>query len=202
MAAELDPRFDPIFQRGYGGGTDGGAAANTPPPQRTQQERRPADAYRAEAQPAEAHPADAHAAEARFAHRVGSSSPRGPAPPWVEHPEAPEVTTEFIGAGDTTDDVPARMPTFNPFIIVLWIIGTVLVVTGYTSTWGAYTQQFGPNNMTQGDYAEVLAVLFIGQQVLIVGLLIIAGLLFWHASSFRRRARNRGSGASTTAGLR
>lgn len=106
-----------------------------------------------------------------------------------EDPDALAFNTDIF------PDEPDR-PRWNPFIVLLWLIGIALPVGGLALQWQSVNGMFG-NNTYSGNgeppFAFVLQQLgYLNTPSLIsTGILIMAGLLLWHASVWR--AGRRGS---------
>lgn len=172
MANEsLDPRYDPMFQRGYQGAPPGSAAAR--PPRPVHQSARPvppaADAQRRESNPGQVPESP-------------GLEPLGPAPS-ASPQSRPVVTTEIFGEGAGPV---RRLRIPNPFIILLWLIGPGLIVVGINSTLLAFSERtFGPITSSEEMALQQLAWT-LSPSAVTVGLGIIAGLVFWHAAGWRR----------------
>ncbi len=163
MSKNIDPRYDPVFQRGYEGGT---------------------------AVPSKRQPASAVSAPAPS---VGLPPPAAPVPA-VGAPQpggafvGPAVTVEVLG----DDPAPgARVRVVNPFIVLLWLFGPALVVGASWVAFQSFTEQ-NPGYISQEQMAVRQFFWVMSPAFVTAGLVIIGGLLFWHAAAFRRARNQRG----------
>lgn len=155
----VDPRFDPIFQRGYEGGLQD-AGTSVPAPE-----------------PVAAAPVDP------------APEPEPAPSPTVPQPHTgvaaamssqPIVTVEYPGG---EPEPPARI--LNPFIILLWVIGVALVLIGASASYESFSRSMGSMSRPE-DMAFQQLIWMLSPGVVTVGLGIMAGLLFWHAAAWRR----------------
>ena len=117
-------------------------------------------------------------------------------------PTAPGLAAEI-------DEVPAfdvdvfqdELPRsgWNPFIAVLWAVAVLFIGAVTVLQWHAATASYdgysysGTGPMPLGMFIQQLSYQ-ISPSVLTSGLLIVAGLLFWHAAAWRARRLARLSG--------
>ncbi|MEX1078231.1 MAG: hypothetical protein WED09_03895 [Homoserinimonas sp.] len=141
----IDPRFDPIFQRGYDGTQAGAARVVT----------------------------------------ASSGTPRDAAEPpartddGIQEASRPVVTIEYP---EPTSAPPSGL---NPFIILLWVAGPGLTLSAGWLMYDTFASRMtGP--VATEDQAMLQLIWSTAPSVVTVGLAIIAGLLFWHATGWRR----------------
>ena len=131
-------------------------------------------------------------------------------------PSLPPVRRALIGAPPTApgvaaeiDEVPAfdadvfqdELPrsAWNPFIAILWVVAVLFIGASATLQWQAVTASYGAFSYS-GTGPLPLGMIIqqlsyqISPSVLTSGLLIVAGLLFWHAAAWRARRLARLSG--------
>jgi hypothetical protein len=160
----FDPRHDPRFQRGYQPG-------DTRPPQRQARSATPAAEETARPLPA------ALRAEA----------------PAVDSSDEPDALGADLFTADAFQDEYER-PRRNPFITALWIVGILFVTGAVALQWQAMTYSFsnysysGNGPMPFGMMLQQVAYA-IASPMLMVGLIVMAGLLFWHAAGWRASHR-------------
>lgn len=158
----VDPRFDPIFQRGYQGGV-----RNTGVRQVSRATSPPSPAPEPEP----------------------TATSEVPPPARQQHPDAsvadpvqPMVITEYPASEPAK---PRR--SLNPFIVLLWIVGPALIGGGASATYqSAFRNMSGWSGPDQMALQQVIWMA--GPAAITVGLGIIAGLLFWHAAAWRARS--------------
>lgn len=170
MAGErVDPRYDPIFQRGYA--EDSGRSGMPPTTARavTQAPR-----------------AQQTSGESRGDLPGEAASPLPPVTADTS-PERPVVTTEIFGEHPKPSH---RRGAPNPFIVLLWVIGVGLTALGIGFAYKFFLNQFSYPREQQDLILQQLAWAF-SPPAVTVGLAIIAGLLFWHAASWRRARAQR-----------
>lgn len=168
----FDPRHDPRFQRGYQPGD------NRPP-----QRRRSAG------------PTAAPGAES--AARTPPAALRAEAPATDGSDEPDLLDADLLDADlfdvDAFQDEYAR-PRRNPFIVALWTVGILFVTAAVALQWQAMTYSFsnysysGTGAMPFGMMLQQVAYA-IASPMLMVGLIVMVGLLFWHAAGWRARHR-------------
>ena len=163
---EFDPRHDARFQRGY----------------------QPGDAARPAARPAVrpgligAPPADPVArAAAPFEDLVAGAD------------DAPDDFDTLAFDGDPFHDE-LESPRWNPFIVLLWVLGVVLPAGGMLLQWQAVGGMFGNTSYSGNGEPPVSIVLqqfsyLVAPPLISGGIVILGGLLFWHAWVWRARRR-------------
>ncbi|QYF73497.1 hypothetical protein [Cryobacterium sp. PAMC25264] len=171
----FDPRHDAIYQRGYQAG-DSQAAQ----------------------------PAAAPVGTSRGGAVRGNAARIGPPPAGPSSPTA----AVFAGTG-TADEIgdldplgfdsdvfhdELERPRWNPFIALLWVLALVLVggataLQLSSATFGFANYSYsGTGPMPFGMLVQQVAY-SVAPSALTAGLIILAGLLFWHAAAWRARRR-------------
>jgi len=137
----------------------------------------------------------------RPGHPAGSSrAPERPelvgAPP-TSPAAAPVDFDEMLGGvpgpaadGDDISEEPED-PAGNPFIALLWVLAVVLPAGGMVLQWQAVSGMFR-NNGYSGNEPPVSLVLqqfsyLVAPPLISAGIVILGGLLFWHAWAWRAR---------------
>jgi hypothetical protein len=169
----FDPRHDARFQRGYrpGDGSDDEAT-----PARRVRASRPATAAAPRAQ--EGVTVVPHAA-----------ADPAPEPPGADVDDPDELSFDADAFLDEPE--PSR---WNPFIALLWVLGPAFVLPAiavqYLSATFSYSSisYNGSGPMPFGMLIQQLGYA-VAPSLLTAGLVIIAGLLFWHAVAWRARRR-------------
>jgi hypothetical protein len=159
----FDPRHDAIYQRGY----------------------QPGDEPRTDAAASVAHAAtDSAAQPAAQPSRQGAPQPS----PRDDAPAAVAAAPLGEGHGPVITEHPR-----NPFIRALWIVGIAMIVASLFLQWQANSRS-GFNYSTEGGMPiEMLVqqmVWSVASPILLVGIMTIVALLFWHG--FHWRARDAG----------
>ena len=170
---QIDPRYDPAFQRGFTGEVETG--------------QHPHGAVRAARQPTPP------ASEALSSPRRAEPLPSSSLPPAYAVAAAQDQTDaepdDVEGVGNEVDDeiAPARPLTRNPFVIVLALLGAVLVVAG--ASWaiaGRATMTDSGALASERDYWYVQAALMGAPVTIAAGVLILSGVLFMFANAWNR----------------
>jgi hypothetical protein len=175
----FDPRHDARFQRGYrpGDGSDD-----------TDGEATPVRRVRA------SRPATAAAPRAREGVTVVPHAAADPAPepPGADVDDPDDLDELSFDANAFLDEPePSR---WNPFIALLWVLGPAFVLPAiavqYLSATFSYSSisYNGSGPMPFGMLIQQLGYA-VAPSLLTAGLVIIAGLLFWHAAAWRARRR-------------
>jgi hypothetical protein len=165
---QIDPRYDPAFQRGYSGAVRTGEHAHGV----TRGSQQPVrDARRPEAPAEPATPAGY----------------RDVLPP--AYSTAPDVEDELppLEEDVADDEQPPRRLTRNPFLFALALLGAALVVAG--SSWalaGRATMTEAASIATERDYWFVQAALLGAPVMIATGVAIIAGVLFMFAHAWNK----------------
>jgi hypothetical protein len=171
----IDPRYDPAYQRGFAG---------TATPTRihavdTPKEDRAAAPQRAESARVAAH----HPPEERVEPFV--------VPP-AKSASSDEALPESTEARDR-DEAPTSVGLTlrgNPWVATLWVVAVLLLTAGFFGTWRSQSIYVGAtpiNDMNEIVTFQVLQTL--SPSLVLVGLLVLAGLFFLHAVSWRARRR-------------
>ena len=190
----IDPRYDPAYQRGFSG-----AAASHIRAVETPRHDRAAPAQRAEAhsprtepQRTEPHRTDTQRmesqrgslrspAEERIDPFVVPPARSVPEDDLLPEPTEPEPRDEAAG--------PSRiMLRGNPWVAVLWVVAVLMLTAGFFGTWRSQSIYVGAtpiNDMNEIVMFKVLQTL--SPSLVLVGLLVLGGLVFLHAVSWRGR---------------
>ena len=169
----FDPRHDAIYQRGYQAGDS------------------------QTAQPGAAPAGTSRGRTTRGGSARIGDPPAGPGSPAVAaFAGAPDEIGDLDPLGFDSDvfhDEPERQ-RWNPFITLLWVIGVVLPAGGFTLQWHAVSNMFRSSSYSGTGDPPLDMVLqqfsyLVAPPLITAGLIIVAGLLFWHAASWRARRR-------------
>lgn len=133
-------------------------------------------------------------------------APSDPARPGLigAPPASPVAAT--AGSDDALDDFDAlafdgdvfqdelESSRFNPFIALLWVLAIVLPAGGMALQWQAVRGMFGNNSYSGSGEPPVSFVLqqfsyLVAPPLISAGIVILGGLLFWHAAAWRARRR-------------
>jgi len=169
----LDPRYDPVYQRGF---------ASSASPAR----------IRAVETPKQDRPAPAQRPEQHRAAPLRPSDEERP-DPFVVPPATgsaddaePEETEP-----DQREDAPSGLTLRgNPWVAALWVVAVLLLTAGFFGTWRSQSIYVGAtpiNDMNEIVTFQVLQTL--SPSLVLVGLLVLGGLFFLHAVSWRARRR-------------
>lgn len=159
---QVDPRYDPAFQRGFEGQVTSGlrtrtavrrSALVTPAPYRTGEPEAAVEAYGVE----EAAPT-----------RTGADVEPEPAPDYVP--------VRAIGM---------RELGRNPFLITLVVLGVALTIGGIA--WANQARQTVVDLATELDYWYLQASVVGAPLTIITGIAVLAGVLFVAAAAWNRR---------------
>ncbi|MET1087887.1 MAG: hypothetical protein ABWY04_12340 [Arthrobacter sp.] len=102
----------------------------------------------------------------------------------VDQDENPAVHVPDTAQDSSRQD---RHWSVNPFIAVLWLVAAVLVVGGI-SVLSTVTFNPGP---VGGPQAITFLMMTFAPHALLVGLVVVLCLLFWHAWQWQRRHSKR-----------
>lgn len=178
-ARRFDPRFDPAFQPGYDPTNDASAAARVVP--RTV-ELTPPDRWTTPPEPAARSIAESSRPPVARPEQIGRPVP-------VDGADDPFSAEE--AAGDDSD-AETRQRGANPFAVILWVVGIVLVAAGITvfrSIPGLEAQNSAGDAGGQASLTQLLAVGTMSAVLIGVGLAVIAGNLFLLAARWEGRDR-------------
>ncbi len=176
----IDPRYDPVYQRGFSGSAAASRirAVENPKPDRAQPAQR-TDTKRAEPR--------ATALRPESEERVD---------PFVVPPAraVPQDELETVEP-EARDEQPAATSSGmslrgNPWVATLWVVAVLLLTAGFFGTWRSQSIYVGAtpiNDMNEIVMFQVLQTL--SPSLVLVGLLVLGGLCFLHAVSWRGRRR-------------
>ncbi len=166
----IDPRYDPVYQRGFAGSAHTRIRAVEPPRQERPGPRpepsrslRPSVDERSE--PFVVPPARSAGAEDAV----------------VGEPESP-VPEEAAGSPGWL------VLRGNPWVATLWVVGVLLITAGFFGTWRSQSIYVGATPVDDMNEIVTMEVLdLLSPPLMLVGLLVIAGVLFLHAVAWRAR---------------
>ena len=172
----MDPRYDPVYQRGFSGTAAASRirAVETPKPDRTLPSPRPDDQRAAALRPP---------GEERVDPFVVPPAKSVPQDELLPEPLEPEVRDE----SPATSALALRG---NPWVATLWVVAVLLLTAGFFGTWRSQSIYVGAtpiNDMNEIVMFQVLQTL--SPSLVLVGLLVLGGLFFLHAVSWRGRRR-------------
>jgi hypothetical protein len=188
---DLDPRFDPAFQRGYSGDVvtqRRRPSIGTPTVTPAGQVGRPTPPYPVPTRGAHS----AAAAPANQGQDSTSAAATIGAPPAANAGVAPAEPTaasarldSIAGVGGPDDAEPEERSRFNPFLLALIIIAIVLIAVGI---WAAQfvMQSFGSDGTAFTSYFILLLASFGAPLSITLGVATLVGVLFVFASRWRR----------------
>jgi hypothetical protein len=163
--AEIDPRFDPAFQRGF-------------------DQTIPIEEYRPDPLPKKAEPAAAPPPVAPS--RVAPVTPPA-ARPEPAIAEVAEPDSDSAAAGDAADSEPDASPSRNPFLLFLAIISIALVAAGiwlFVRSGDAFNSK---EVQSQGDYMSLDATIHMAPFIALLGAATAIGIVFVFASKWGKR---------------
>ena len=167
----IDPRYDPVYQRGFAG-----SAAHT--------------RIRAVETPRQERPAQRTESSWSFRPSVDDRSEPFVVPPArsagadetvVGEPESP--------ARDEAAPSPGGLVLRgNPWVATLWVVGVLLITAGFFGTWRSQSIYVGATAVDDMNGIVMMEVLdLLSPPLMLVGLLVLAGVLFLHAISWRAK---------------
>jgi hypothetical protein len=185
---EIDPRFDPVFQRGF----DPSVSLDTVPAGSAA-----VDGSARRAPTPLPGVAAAPAPVASPAKVVPVQAP--PARPVVGRAPTPAVTSELVqdevvrlaDAPVDEDAAEDSNPARNPFLLVLGIIAVVLITVGvwlFAQTGQAFNSR---EVRSQGDYMTLVATIQMAPFIALLGGATAIGVIFMFAAKWRRRRASR-----------
>ncbi|WP_130176956.1 hypothetical protein [Cryobacterium sp. SO1] len=144
--------------------------------------------------------------DARFqrGYRPGDA-PNVPERPGLISPPPTSPVAATVGTDDSLDfdtlafdgDVfqdELESSRWNPFIAVLWVLALVLPAGGMALQWQAVSGMYRNNSFSGNGEPPVSFVLqqfsyLVAPPLISAGVVILGGLLFWHAAAWRARRR-------------
>ncbi len=178
----IDPRYDPVYQRGFSGNPAASRirAVETPKQDRTAAPQR-AESQRPEQQRAAALRPQREERVDPFVVPPAKSVPQDELLP---EPDEPQLRDE----PPTASGLELRG---NPWVATLWVVAVLLLTAGFFGTWRSQSIYVGAtpiNDMNEIVMFQVLQTL--SPSLVLVGLLVLGGLFFLHAVSWRGRQRD------------
>jgi uncharacterized membrane protein YidH (DUF202 family) len=191
--ANIDPRFDPAFQRGFD-------------PATPVRERIPEPARRRDTpdvtQPAATQLAPSQSAPSPLA--PSQLAPTRPGSPTRPPGTAPGPSAPIVVSADGDDDLPVVMTgqdaeepdrataaessqTRNPFLIVLAIVAVILVAVGIWLFVQAGNEFNSRQVRSQGDYMSLDATIHMAPFIAMLGAATAIGVLFQFAARWQKR---------------
>ncbi|MBH0023148.1 hypothetical protein [Salinibacterium sp. SWN248] len=184
----IDPRFDPVFQRGYAAGEGGQREENTRAARNVDSYRQPGPAT--VVPPAPRFPTDdratAAAATATISARELDPSPAS----GNTHPPADPQSQYLDDAAASAAPVATRTPTSlarNPWIYVLWAVGGGLMASGVGGLWWAFKGLYGRGTINENSW-ELFNLAQVASPICITaGAFCVASALLVHCLNWMRR---------------
>jgi hypothetical protein len=186
--SDIDPRFDPAFQRGFDPSIP--IESSAPPRQPRRSAQAPvqlvsaAPPAPAAAPPAPAAPSPAPAVASPTVAAEPKAKPVAPAESVVSEPEDDDETAVVVVA---VEDAPEASSVRNPFLLFLGIIAVALIAVG---VW-LFVRSGEAFNTTQvrsqGDYMTLTATIDMAPFIALLGAATAIGVLFVFAARWRRR---------------
>jgi hypothetical protein len=173
---EIDPRFDPAFQRGFDPNIPIEEYVPAPRPRKVPAAQPPVEPVAPVRPVVPAKPAPLVATEA-------TESREAVVPPAVVEPET-DSDAEFEPAADSALD---SSPSRNPFLLFLGIIAIALVAAGiwlFVRSGDAFNSK---EVRSQGDYMSLTATINMAPFIALLGGATAIGVLFVFASKWRKR---------------
>ncbi|MFC0680658.1 hypothetical protein ACFFGH_22740 [Lysobacter korlensis] len=170
----IDPRYDPVFQRGFAGAAAHARirAVETP------KEARPLAGQRSEPPRAAGFRAPS---EERVDPFVVPPATAAAHDEMLAEEAAPQTQTEFPVAG-------RMVLRGNPWVATLWVVGVLLITAGFFGTWRSQSIYVGATPVDDMNEIVTMEVLdLLSPPLMLVGLLVLAGVLFLHAIAWRAR---------------
>ncbi|MBH0053178.1 hypothetical protein I6E74_03220 [Salinibacterium sp. SWN139] len=184
----IDPRFDPVFQRGYAAGEGGEREENT-------RAARNVDSYRQPVTNAVAPSATRAFAEetAPLAGVAATGSPSAPRTSPLSDNEQPSMgpQSQYLDdAAASVAPVATRTPTGlarNPWIYVLWAVGGGLMAGGVGGLWWAFKGLYGRGTINENSW-ELFNLAQVASPICITaGAFCVASALLVHCLDWMRR---------------
>ena len=170
---QFDPRFDPAFQRGFGGapGTSGTPGSGTV-----------AESARRGAAPVVQQLAPPTPVRETPPPPIGDVpvSTRGPA-----SAAPPAVLDDGFVSADAAGE--PRRPWTNPFLIALAVLAVVLVAAGLWMFQAAREPFLGTDANSQADYATLTMMMDLAPLLLVLGAATAIGIVFALALEWQKR---------------
>jgi hypothetical protein len=172
---QIDPRYDPAFQRGFSGTVRTGDHAH--------------GVARASQQPVREarRTGAASGAPVALAHQ-NVTPPAYPASSASAVPADPDAQSpSFDDDDELVDETPPRRLTRNPFLFTLALLGAALIVAG--SSWalaGRATMNAAASIASERDYWFIQAALLGAPVMIVAGVGILAGILFVFANAWNK----------------
>jgi hypothetical protein len=190
--SDIDPRFDPAFQRGF----DPSIPIEESVPQRQPRPVAVPPVLRAPATaPASVEPAASVAPTAVATPAPPTTPAAGPSPAVAQNPGADIVDPDAEGT-DAPEDADALAETDsepsaarNPFLLFLGIIAVALIAVGvwlFVRSGEAFNSR---EVRSQGDYMTLTATINMAPFIALLGVATVIGVLFVFAARWKRRAK-------------
>ncbi|MGW6171918.1 hypothetical protein ACWF5H_00350 [Arthrobacter sp. NPDC055138] len=172
-ASQFDQRYDSIYQRG-------GVAHET-----ARSAARPAVPQVAPARPAA--PPAVHAKDARPAFNAAATELEGDS--LAQSTGIAEIIPPDAAAQVRPEGTPAAHRTINPFLVALWVLGLGLTAFGTWASVAPYLIEMEAEAVPSSPFGPPWYFLLstVAPNVLLAGLVTIAGVLTLHAVGWTRR---------------
>ncbi|TFD83720.1 hypothetical protein E3T61_20615 [Cryobacterium lactosi] len=118
--------------------------------------------------------------------------PASPVAAAVGTDDSLDLDTLAFDGDDFQDELESSR--WNPFIALLWVLAIVLPAGGMVLQWQAVSGMFGNSSFSGNGEPPVSFVLqqfsyLVAPPLISAGIVILGGLLFWHAAAWRARRR-------------
>jgi hypothetical protein len=171
----FDDRYDPAFQRGFAGAPSRIHAVA--PPKQDSADRPIAAPRREAARP----PAAGTGRDAEAYDPFAVPSARAEVDDDAESPDAKREDAEETRRG-------GLVLRGNPWVATLWVVAVLLLTAGFFGTWRSQSIYVGASPITDMNEIVTFQILqLLSPSLVLVGLLVLGGLLFLHAVSWRAR---------------
>jgi hypothetical protein len=185
---EIDPRFDPAFQRGFDPSVPLDSVPAVSAPTDGSQRRAPIQSSVVAAAPAPvAAPAKVVPVQAPPARPVVGHAPTPVVVPELVQDEVVRLADAPVDEDAAEDSSPAR----NPYLLALGIIAVVLITVGvwlFAQTGQAFNSR---EVRSQGDYMTLVATIQMAPFIALLGGATAIGVIFMFAAKWRRRRAGR-----------
>ncbi len=170
----IDPRYDPVYQRGFAGAA---AHARIRAVESPKQERPPA--------PQRPEPLRSGGTRQASDERVD---------PFVV-PPARSATQDDLPPEEPPTSVREELPASpgvvlrgNPWVATLWVVGVLLIAAGFFSAWRSQSIDVGATSVDEINEIVTMEVLdLLAPPLMLAGVLVLAAVLFLHAVAWRAR---------------
>lgn len=188
---QFDPRFDPAFQRGFGGTPEQpGAPGQIGSPEQAGASEQGWAASGTGSAPL----GSGRRSAAPVVQQVAPPTPVRESPPAPASAVPPAARPDAVRADEPSiaDDAEEDHRQWaNPFLIALAVAAVALVGTGLWMFQAAREPFLGTNATSQADYAMLTLLLDLAPLLLALGAATAVGIVFFFAIDWQRRAQRR-----------